>query len=213
MPYKDINSKRRCGRKWAAKHRAMFRTEYIEYKRLLRLSGIEKPDRNSKLRAKKWRLANPDRVYEAKRKWYLANIELVRKRSRENKKTESRKQSIRRYEKERIKSDPGYAILSALRRRFSHALKGRLKCANTKQLLGCSIENFKIYLESKFEPGMSWENYGRWHIDHIMPCSIFDLTKLDHQKRCFHFSNMQPMWAVDNFRKGKRVLDNQFRLL
>lgn len=82
------------------------------------------------------------------------------------------------------------------------------------KLIGCSIEDFWIYLESKFEPGMTRENYGKvWHIDHIMPCAIFDLTKPEHQKRCFHFSNLQPLFAEDNRRKSDKIVTNQFQLL
>lgn len=80
------------------------------------------------------------------------------------------------------------------------------KTDQTFKLLGCSFPSFMIYLESRFEPGMSWENYGvkGWHIDHIMPCLMFDLSKPEHQKVCFHFSNMQPMWAHDNHAKTKK---------
>lgn len=96
----------------------------------------------------------------------------------------------------------------ALGRRRSYKLKGALK------LLGCSVPDFRIYLESLFESGMTWENYGRrgWHIDHVVPCALFDLSKLDHQRRCFHFSNMQPMWWLENLSKGSRG-HHQFRLI
>jgi hypothetical protein len=76
------------------------------------------------------------------------------------------------------------------------------------------MDDFKIYLESKFEPGMSWGNYGYrgWHVDHIVPCALFDLSKPAHVRRCFHFSNLQPLWAQDNLRKGVQS-SNQFNLL
>ena len=72
-----------------------------------------------------------------------------------------------------------------------------------------SIDNFKIYIESKFEIGMNWENWGhgadKWNLDHIVPCAIFDLSKLEHQKRCFHFSNYQPLWQIENFKKKAKT--------
>jgi hypothetical protein len=111
---------------------------------------------------------------------------------------------------------PTFKLLEALK----HRLKRTLKCAvnsktrATRDLLGCSMDDFKIYLESKFEPGMSWGNYGYrgWHVDHIVPCALFDLSKPAHVRRCFHFSNLQPLWAQDNLRKGVQS-SNQFNLL
>jgi hypothetical protein len=112
------------------------------------------------------------------------------------------------YERHRWHNDPGFKLSCRLRWFLRHALKGNKKTNPALELLGCSIDDFKIYLESNFEPGMSWENYGQkgWHIDHIIPRSLFDLTKVDHQKRCFHFSNMQPLWRVENRNKGARTV-------
>jgi hypothetical protein len=89
---------------------------------------------------------------------------------------------------------------------LSHALAGNLKEKNTLELLGCSIENFRLYISSKFVNGMSWENYGyhTWHIDHIIPCWEFDLSDKEQQKKCFHFSNMRPLWAKDNIIKSSK---------
>lgn len=112
---------------------------------------------------------------------------------------------------------PSYRILANIRRRLQKVLKGTRKSEATLKLLGCSVEDFKIYLESRWETGMNWENYGtgsgKWSLDHIIPCAIFDLTKPEHQKRCFHFSNIQPMWSVENSSKHHKVVTNQFNLL
>ena len=66
-------------------------------------------------------------------------------------------------------------------------------------------------MENKFQDGMNWENYGfyGWHIDHIIPCSSFDMIDPEQQKICFHYSNLQPLWAADNFRKSDKVFDNE----
>ena len=72
------------------------------------------------------------------------------------------------------------------------------------ELIGCTREKLIEHLENQFLPGMSWENYGKWHVDHIKPCSMFDFTDLEEQKRCFHYSNLQPLWAKDNLSKQDR---------
>jgi hypothetical protein len=72
----------------------------------------------------------------------------------------------------------------------------------TLELLGCNSEFFKEYLENNFLDGMTWENYGEWHIDHMKPCAAFDLTNEDDQRKCFHYTNLQPLWALDNIIKG-----------
>jgi hypothetical protein len=79
------------------------------------------------------------------------------------------------------------------------------KRCKTMELTGCSLEELTQYIESKFITGMSWENYGEWHIDHIRPCASFNLEDIEEQKKCFHWSNLQPLWAKDNLRKGSRT--------
>ena len=87
-----------------------------------------------------------------------------------------------------------------LSRRILSAVKSsNVKKSNpTSKLLGCEIEFFKEYIASKFTSGMSWENYGyyTWHIDHIIPCNSFDLSDDYQQKKCFHYTNLQPLWAT-----------------
>jgi hypothetical protein len=86
------------------------------------------------------------------------------------------------------------------------AINGRNKSAKTQDLLGCSIEDLKKHLEASFEPGMTWDNWQHdgWHIDHIRPCASFDLTDPGQQRQCFHYTNLQPLWAADNIRKGAK---------
>lgn len=112
------------------------------------------------------------------------------------------------YAKERYQKDASFKTLSLLRSRILHALKnykGVRKASKTIQLVGCSIEELKLHLETQFTEGMSWENQGEWHIDHIKPCSSFDLTKEEEQKICFHYTNLQPLWAKDNHSKGNKL--------
>jgi len=108
------------------------------------------------------------------------------------------------YEEARYKEDPLYRMKKVLRARARKALKGTVRSVSTLELLGCTTEHLRAHLEAQFKSGMSWENYGPkgWHVDHIRPCASFDLTDLVQQRRCFHFTNLQPLWAEDNFRKG-----------
>lgn len=125
------------------------------------------------------------------------------------KKAEYRKktrQHIREYkrnwERNRSKTHPEFRIKRTLRTRLNSVLKGSCKSSGTIKLLGCSFEYFIAYLESKFEDGMTLENYGLWHIDHIRPCCSFNLTDPKEQQKCFHYTNLQPLWAKDNLFKG-----------
>ena len=74
------------------------------------------------------------------------------------------------------------------------------------ELVGCSIPDLIKHLESKFQEGMNWSNYGfyGWHIDHIRPCSSFNLLNEEEQKQCFHYTNLQPLWAKDNLQKHNK---------
>ena len=67
--------------------------------------------------------------------------------------------------------------------------------------MGCSIEFLKEYLEKQFKSGMNWDNYGEWHVDHIIPCVSFDLSDPEQQKKCFYYTNLQPLWAIENLEK------------
>jgi len=83
-------------------------------------------------------------------------------------------------------------------------------------LTGCSIKHFLEYVESKFEHGMTWNNYGkglkRWGVDHIKPCASFDLSKPEEQKTCFNYKNLRPMWNKDNFSKSSWYNGKLYRL-
>lgn len=113
----------------------------------------------------------------------------------------------RLYFKEKYNTDIEFNILFKLRRRVWVALKNADTKKNEpiKKLLGCSVLFLKEYLQQQFKPGMSWENYGEWEIDHIIPCAAFDLKDEMHQKECFHYSNLQPLWKNENRAKGAKI--------
>ena len=109
-----------------------------------------------------------------------------------------------KYERKRKLIDPEFKLLKTLRSRLATALRSKNanKSKSTKELTGCDILFLKGYLEAKFTEGMSWENHGDWHVDHIRPCCSYDLTIEEEQKKCFHYTNLQPLWAKENLSKG-----------
>ena len=116
---------------------------------------------------------------------------------------------VKRYRKEtyeREKLTPQRKVCRVLRSRLHSALRGRArKSGSTFELLEMGILEFKIYLQGQFRPGMTWGNHGLvWHIDHIRPCASFDLTRPEQQKICFHWTNLQPLFAEENLKKGAR---------
>ena len=99
-------------------------------------------------------------------------------------------------------------LSAAIYNRLSYELqrKYRAPISTARQLLGCTLREFRLKLEDQFQPGMNWHNHGKWHIDHIRPIVMFDLTDFEQQRQCFHFSNFQPLWAKDNLRKRRKCL-------
>ena len=81
------------------------------------------------------------------------------------------------------------------------------KHTSTLKLIGCSVQFLKRHLQKQFKEGMEWDNYGEWHIDHIKPLSLFDLTQEEEQRKACHYTNLQPLWAFDNLSKGNKYGD------
>lgn len=111
-----------------------------------------------------------------------------------------------KYEKNRSLTDPSYKMKRNLRtiiHQYVKRTKG-VKGENTIELTGCSLNELKNHLQKKFKDGMTWENYGEWHIDHIKPASLFDLSKLEEQKKAFHYTNLQPLWSEENIKKSNK---------
>lgn len=158
-----------------------------------------------------WFQKNKKKKSEYLKAWRADHPERVSASAGRSQRLRSRQRSERRLR------DLNFRLVGNLRSRLTLALKSRAKTDRTSDLLGCSLESFRLYLESKFESGMSWQNYGKglgkWNIDHIIPCSIFDLARPEHQKRCFHFSNLQPMWFEENVKKSNKLTTNQFQLI
>lgn len=150
----------------------------------------------------KCKLANQK---EIQKRFRLKNKEKLNLKSRKRNLTPKQRIYWKNYIYNRRQNDINFRILHNLRVRVKDAIKNNSKNSHTVILLGCSIPLVRKYLESKFQPNMTWENYGKWHIDHIIPCSNFDLSKEENQRKCFHYSNLQPLWAKDNLKKGNRT--------
>lgn len=116
--------------------------------------------------------------------------------------TEHAKEYFRNWTANRRAIDPEYRIYGTLCARLSALVGHRSIRKGTVELLGCSISEFMNHLQSQFQPGMTFDNYGRgigkWNIDHIRPCASFNLLDPEQQKECFHFSNLRPLWHQEN---------------
>lgn len=128
------------------------------------------------------------------RKWRAENAEAYRKMQLA-------------YHKARYASDDNYRFACKIRSKIRLLMRGLRKSAPTEVLLGCKIAELRTWLELHWLPGMSWENYGLrgWHIDHKRPVQSFDLSKPEDQQACFHYTNLQPLWGVDNIRKSNKL--------
>ena len=187
-------------------------------RRQLRLETLRRYDEKptTKLKKAAYRQNMPLRVREHKniyRKAYKKRPEVrLRENERERiwRQTPEGKQRKRLYVergkqrsnarwRERYATEITFRIRHALRARLRLALKhcGIVEPRTTLELVGCTPVELRFHLEGKFLPGMSWHNHGKWHIDHIVPCAQFDLTNLEDRQRCFHFSNLQPLWAAE----------------
>ena len=106
------------------------------------------------------------------------------------------------------KQDSGHKLIKALRRRVYKLVtaSGLMKCGKTTELVGCNMDALREYLQRQFVCGMTWENYGSaWHIDHVIPCSHFDMSNPQHQRTCFNWQNLRPLWAAENCSRGNKL--------
>ena len=141
----------------------------------------------------KYRKKNKEKINRGGKEWYYKNKEKVRARQRI-------------YERIR-RNTLHFKIKENMRRRIKTALKkdNGKKTKETMKLVGCTAEQLKQHIEKQFKPGMSWEQRDSFHIDHIIPCASFDLTKLSEQKKCFHYTNLQPLYPIENIKKGAKL--------
>ena len=161
-----------------------------------------------------WNRDNPEYKKEYNAKYYQKNKERRNEYDaqyyQDNK--ERRIKQVGEYKKERYHSDPLYNMLQRLRSRTKLAFKakGWKKDSSIQKMLGCDWETLKIHMESQFKDGMSWDNKGKWHIDHIIP---LDCARDEEElKKLSHYTNLQPLWPGPNISKSNKVLKEHYDL-
>ena len=146
---------------------------------------------------KEWSKDKNNYLKEKHTKWREKNREHVNKYARE-------------YQKKRCVEEPKYRLGARTRTAVYTCLKEAnvTKYKSTFYLLGYTIEELMSHLESKFTEGMTWDNYGEWHVDHKKPMTLFEFTSTDDEgfKECWALDNLQPLWGKDNLSKGTRYL-------
>lgn len=170
------------------KYRKDHKKEKAKTNKQYRLNNLDK--------IKKYKILNRDKIKKQRKEYYEKNKEKELKRNNE-------------YYKKRKKSDINYRILTNIRTRIAKILSCQRtgKTESTKELLGCDGDFLKEWIKSQFDKNMSWDNYGSyWHIDHILPCSKFDLSNSEEREICFHYTNMRPLEKEENNRKKAKIL-------
>lgn len=157
-----------------------------------------------KSRAMLWNRNNKERkkLYDRDRRHKKAAIIKIKKKEY----FEKNRKRIYQYIINRNNTNILCKLQKALRGRINRVLKGKTKSRSSVKDLGCSVSDLKLHLESKFYPGMTWENYGLygWHIDHIVPLSSFNLEEREQFLKACHYTNLQPLWAIDNLKKSNK---------
>ena len=188
------------------KYMQEYRIKNSEYLKQYRKDNYLKYKNKEDDYKKEWYQKNKEKLKQKRKKYYLDNKENILKKQKEynHKHKEKKKKYIREYNVSRRKIDIGFKLLGVLRSRFSKFINKKNKNKSILKLTSCTIDDLRIHLELQFKEGMSWDNYGQkgWHIDHIKPCSSFDLTDPEQQKKCFHYTNLQPLWWWENLTKG-----------
>jgi hypothetical protein len=159
---------------------------------------------------RKYSKNNPEPEYH--KQYYLEHKDKYNKKNKEYYDKNSVELNKAAYQKKkvRLQEDTDFYLKEMLSSRIRMAIMNHsgIKDTSSIELLGASIDIVRKHLESQFKEGMTWENHGitGWHIDHIIPCDSFDLTKKEEQLKCFHYTNLQPLWYIDNLRK-KNLMD------
>ena len=160
-------------------------------------------------RAKDYNRKNSKKIAKYQKEYFKTYYKLNRQLliDRVTKFRKDNPEHFKNYLKTKRILDVHFKLSGNLKSRINQAIQNNSKRGHTLELLGCSIEFLKKHIESQFKEGMNWDNWALngWHIDHIYPCASFNFNKKSEQKICFHWSNLQPLWAKDNFEKSDKI--------
>ena len=161
---------------------------------------------------KAWSVKNREQINVKYRKWYANSdkkrvVEYGKKWRRKNKDRVNANQRKRYHTK--LKHDIRYRLNNSMGMNVYHSLKSKKNGASWQKIVGYTVEHLMTHLVGQFVDGMSWENYGEWHIDHIIPKSRFEFNSYNDKsfKRCWSLDNLQPLWAFDNRSKNNIYID------
>lgn len=154
----------------------------------------------SRIKANKYRYENIDKVKLRELQYREENRSKAVERTRlwRQKNKERRNKS----NKDKYRSSPQRKMEVSIRNRINKFITR--KNNSSSKLIGCNIDFYVSYIENMFSKGMSWDNYGKWHIDHIKPLSKFNLKNEDEILKAFNYKNTQPLWACDNLKKSDK---------
>lgn len=165
-----------------------------------------------KVADKKWREKNKEYMSKKHKKWYNENKDKWNEYIKEyrEKNIDKIREVKRNYERTRKANDPLYKLVANFRTAIYTVLKenNMNKYGHYFDILQYSPEQLADHLEKQFSDGMSWENYGEWHVDHIKPITAFNFQEIGDSEfmKCWSLENLQPMWADENIRKSNKIL-------
>jgi hypothetical protein len=175
--------------------------------------------KQNKEKLQQYYIDNKEKINEQSKEYYSSNKEkLLKKHTQYGKDNpevrrkatakylKNNSEYYKTYRKERYHNDPQFKLRITLGVRLNKALKTHNKSTSVLNLIGCSINELKEYIEKQFNNGINWENHGiYWEVDHILPCDSFDLTNIEQQKQCFHYTNLQPLTKKHNRTKSNKI--------
>lgn len=179
-----------------------YRETHLEQKKEIDKKYYEANSSKIKERSNKWYTENKERHLERMRQYYKDNYEKIK--TTQKKWDDLNRDKIREYFRMKYNNDINHRIKQTINGRLRSCVKA--KKHSSFSYLGCDIIFFKKWIEYQFNDSMSWDNIGKWHFDHVVPCASYDLTKEDQIRECYHWSNIRPLESSENCSKGSKVI-------